>query len=79
MSDMRKKLRALDQKRLVTQETTLWFGKWRSHRVDEVIAQDPGWLVWACDEGIIQLDNETYLSVQRAAESQNDLTNYRED
>lgn len=60
-------------------ETVLWFGKWKNRRVKIVCDIDPGYLVWAADEGILLFDDETYATIQRATEAMNDNSNYRED
>jgi hypothetical protein len=73
------KLKKLDSQRVVTEQTILWFGKWRNHSVQYVIDQDPGYLIWAMDEGIILFNDETYMAIQRATETMNDNKNYRED
>jgi len=80
MSDLKKKLKRLDEQRVVTAQTMLWFGKYKNYRVEQVITEDPGWLRWTIDQGILLFDDDTYLAIQRALEEHNDnLKNYRED
>lgn len=34
------------------------FGKYRGRPIDEVIADDPAYVSWACEEGVIDLDDQ---------------------
>jgi hypothetical protein len=80
MKDLKKRLKKLDEQRIVTAQTILWFGKHKNLRVEQVINEDPGWLVWAIDQNIFLCDDETYTAIQRAFEDLNDnLKTYRED
>ncbi len=80
MNDKKKKLRKLDKVKVLTSNSVIWFGKWKNQRLEYIIETDPGWVVWACDQGIILLDNNTYMATQRNLEMLNDNTpNYRED
>lgn len=80
MKDLKKKLKKLDEQRVITLQTILWFGKYKRYRVEQIIIEDPGWLVWAMEQNILLFDDDTYMAIQRAFEERNDnLKNYRED
>ena len=36
----------------------LTFGKYKGYAIREVIRKDPDYVAWACDEDIIELDEE---------------------
>ncbi len=40
------------------------FGKHKGKTIQEIINEDVGWLFWAVDESIIELDNVAYSILQ---------------
>ena len=64
---------------VTTENSSIHFGKWKGRRVLEIIHEDPGWLAWAANEGILTFDNDTYIEVQKAVELVHTDKTYRED
>lgn len=73
------RLKDLEGKMVLTEESTIHFGKWKGQRVDHIMTQDPGWLLWAAGEGIILFDDDTHTEIQKNLDDMNDNKNYRED
>lgn len=48
----------------------LWFGKYRGMTIERVIKEDPQYLLWAEEKGIILLSNNLQKRVAKCASTQ---------
>jgi hypothetical protein len=45
-------------------EDSLRFGKYKDWAVEDVIDHDPGYLEWAIENNVIELDSDAYETLQ---------------
>lgn len=64
MSRFTERLKHIGKKNLLSLTDILKFGKYKNYTLEDVIVSDPRYMMWACDNNIVELDNHAYLLLQ---------------
>jgi hypothetical protein len=57
---------------MLTFESVLPFGKHKGKTVNEVIEEEPGWVVWAARDNVLTFDNDVLMCAEREEMERND-------